>query len=199
MSDDRNLEAKLLRQAANGNDRAFCTIFERHHREMFRCCYRLTNSHSAADDITQECFLQLVMHPERFDPRRGSLRQYMYGIVRNLSRQLWQTAGREVLWEDVVSDETETCISFDSMEFQELSRAVQAAVAKLPPLQREALVLVSFEELSLRESAEIVGTDLGTLKSRLFRARGALRRMLRPYAKHAVSPAKKEIANESFD
>jgi len=199
MTDDRDRDVNLLRNASNGNEWAFCTLFEEYHRAMFRCSYRLTNSSSAADDITQECFLQLVMHPERFDPKRGSLRQYMYGMVRNLSRQFWRVAGREVLWDDVLNDTEETSISFDSLEQEELSRAVQCAVAQLPPLQREALVLVAFEELSLQQAADILGTDLGTLKSRLFRARGALRRILRPYGEHAVSPGQKEVPHESFE
>ena len=65
----------------------------------------------------------------------------------------------------------------------ELSYEVGKAVARLPPLQREAIVLFEYEELSLQEIASIVGADTGTVKSRLFRARAALRRSLAPYLK----------------
>jgi RNA polymerase sigma-70 factor (ECF subfamily) len=63
----------------------------------------------------------------------------------------------------------------------EVSEAVQAALDLLPPLQREAIVLFEFEELSLEETAAVVGADIGTVKSRLHRARERLRRSLAGY------------------
>jgi RNA polymerase sigma-70 factor (ECF subfamily) len=65
----------------------------------------------------------------------------------------------------------------------ELSSMVEQAVGKLPPLQREALVLFEYEGLTLEEIAEITGADVGTIKSRLHRARERLKRMLAPNRK----------------
>ncbi len=64
---------------------------------------------------------------------------------------------------------------------EELVAKVRDAVAELPPLQREALVLFEYEGLALREIAEVVGTEVGAVKSRLHRARGRLRNSLSPY------------------
>ena len=65
----------------------------------------------------------------------------------------------------------------------ELSVIVQKAIAELPPLQREAVILFEFEDLSLAEIAEVVNADVGTVKSRLHRAREKLRVLLEPYMK----------------
>jgi RNA polymerase sigma-70 factor (ECF subfamily) len=66
---------------------------------------------------------------------------------------------------------------------EELATHVREAIFSLPALQREALILFEYEELSLREVAEIAGTDVGAVKARLYRAREALRRILKPYLK----------------
>ena len=170
-------ETRLLERAANGDEAAFRRLFEAHHAALFRLAWRLTGAVDAAEDITQECFLRLVRQP-RFDDALGSLRHYLFGMVRNLARQRWQQSGREIAWDDD-ADEAAPCA--DAVLSAEVSDAVQAAIAALPPLQREAIVLFEFEELSLEETASVAGSDVGTVKSRLCRARERLRRSLAPY------------------
>src|SRR5262245_36574501 len=171
-------EQLLVTRAATGDERAFRILFDQHHAVLFRFAHRLTGSTDAAEDITQDCFLRLIERA-RFDPARGSLRQYLYGTVRNLARQRWQAADREVPWED--ESEDDALAIPDAMITAEVSEAVQAALDLLPPLQREAIVLFEFEELSLEEIAAVAGTDIGTVKSRLHRARERLRRLLADY------------------
>src|SRR5260370_41550210 len=101
---ERDPEHGLLARAAGGETEAFRELFEAHHREMFRFAYRLTGVVDAAEDITQESFLRLIRRPA-FDHTRGSLRQYLYGIVRNLVRQHQQANVREVNWDDDVDDD----------------------------------------------------------------------------------------------
>jgi RNA polymerase sigma-70 factor (ECF subfamily) len=185
-------EQGLLARAANGDADAFRKLFEAHHKAMFRFAYRLTSALDAAEDITQECFLRLMRRPA-FDHSRGSLRQYLYGIVRNLVRQHQQTNGREVHWDDDADDDQGRTITapLDSMASAELTAVVQAAISALPPLQREAIVLCELEDLSLVEAAAVVGSDVGTVKSRLHRAREGLRRRLAPYRSHVSMPLPK--------
>jgi RNA polymerase sigma factor (sigma-70 family) len=174
-------EHGLLARAAGGETEAFRKLFEAHHREMFRFAYRLTGAVDVAEDITQECFLRLIRRPA-FDHNRGSLRQYLYGIVRNLVRQHQKASGREVHWD---ADDDEQMPAFtnplDPIASAEVTAVVQAAISALPPLQREAIVLCEFEDLSLDEAATVVGADVGTVKSRLHRAREGLRRTLAPH------------------
>ena len=79
---------------------------------------------------------------------------------------------------------------------EELSSEVQRAVESLPPLQREALVLFEFEELSLAEIAEVVGADVGAVKARLHRARQRLKRVLAPYLDSSRKPV---VVEEAFN
>jgi RNA polymerase sigma-70 factor (ECF subfamily) len=174
-------ETRLLTRAAEGETDAFRVLFEAHRDAVFRLAYRLTGALDVAEDVAQECFLGLIRHPGRFDARRGSLRQYLFGTVRNLVRQRCQASGREVPLDD--DPDAGPCLTTDAggVESGELSEAVQAAIGTLPVLQREALVLFEFEELSLDEIAAMAGCDAGTVKSRLHRARARLRRTLAPW------------------
>lgn len=172
-------EAALVARAANGETEAFRLLFEQHHAAMFRFAYRLTGAVDAAEDITHESFV-LLMERRSFDHRRGPLRHFLYGIVRNLVRHRNQRNSREIPWDS----DGDHCHPFvcpavvDSAA--DLSAAVQAALSVLPPLQREAVVLCDFEELSLADAAVTVACDVGTMKSRLHRGRENLRRILAP-------------------
>ncbi|HLK63099.1 MAG TPA: RNA polymerase sigma factor [Bryobacteraceae bacterium] len=179
MSGDQ--ETRLLRRAAEGETEAFRVLFEAHRDAIFRLAYRLTGALDVAEDLAQECFLGAVRHPGRFDFRRGTLRQYLCGTVRNLVRQRWQASGREVpLDDDPEADPEQLSIVLPGSEGGTVAKAVQDAIAGLPELQREAVVLFEFEEMSLETIAAMSGCDTGTVKSRLHRARARLRRILAP-------------------
>jgi len=189
---DAQLEAGLVARAAKGETESFQTLFEEHHGAMFRFAYCLINDVDAAEDIAQECFVQLMRRPA-FDPERGSLRQYLYGITRNLIRQHQRLNHREVQWDDEMDDAPMAAVATDAdrTTSRELAAVVQAALSSLPPGQREAIVLAEFEELPLDEAAAVVGVDLGAFKSRLHRARESLRSRLAPYRTHVRMPLPK--------
>jgi RNA polymerase sigma factor (sigma-70 family) len=193
-------ETGLLTRAANGETEAFRELFETHHAAMFRLAYRLTSAVDAAEDIMQECFLRLMRNPG-FDHERGSLRQYLYGMVWNLVRQRWQANGREIAFDEAAENKPSPASASvpDAIASAEVSEVVQAALASLPVLQREAIVLFEFEELSLEETAAVVGSDVGTVKSRLHRARERLRRSLAPYRNQHRAPAEKGVNHESAE
>ena len=122
---------------------------------------------------------------DAFDPSRAALRTYLYAAVRNLSAKHLRRHGGEFPFEEM-DDEPEAEEREGPLRRlldAELSEEVRRAVAALPPLQREVVVLVEYEELSLAETAEVVGADVGTVKSRLHRARRRLRRALAFYFK----------------
>jgi len=151
--------------------------FDQHHESVFRFAYRLTRSAEAAEDITQDCFLALVRAPDRFDESRGTLRTYLFSIARNLAFKDYRDAHfEEPLEEEPPAPEE------DELLRGELAGAVQIAVAALPPLQQEALILFEYEGLSLEEIARVAGTETGTIKSRLYRARERLKLVLAPFA-----------------
>lgn len=152
--------------------------FDQHHQAVYSFAYRLTRRPEIAEDITQECFLALVRAPQRFDPSRGSMKVYLFSIARNLAlKQYRDEHPGEPL------DGADEFVGTDPRGRLELSSAVAAAVAGLPRLQQEALILFEYEGVTLEEIARIVGADTGTIKSRLHRARTRLRRILAEYRK----------------
>ena len=123
------------------------------------------------------------MRPEGFNPERASLRTYLYGAVRNLALKHFRDTGRE-LGMDALSVEPPVPDRESPLRRvlgDELAVKVREAVMRLPPLQREVLVLFEYEGLPLSEIAAVVGTDVGAVKSRLHRARERLRNSLAPY------------------
>ena len=158
---------------------AFTRIFDQHHPPLFRFAYRLTGSMADAEDIVQECFLGLLRADCGFDERRASLRTYLFGAVRNQAskrfRRREDATAEPGLPPDLRSPESEALRA-------ELESSVTRAVLGLPETQREILILAHYEQLPLAEIAQVVGLDVGAVKSRLQRARGALREMLAEYA-----------------
>jgi RNA polymerase sigma-70 factor, ECF subfamily len=174
---------ELLLRAGGGDQAAFLLLYERHRNSIFRFAYRLLDSVELAEDITHDCFLSLIRKPGNFDPQRGTLKTYLYAAARNLAMKYFRSQGRETklddLSEPVFIPRREEPLR--RLLDQELVEKVRAAIADLPPLQRESLVLFEYEGLPLSEIAEVVGTDVGAVKSRLHRARGRLRNALEPY------------------
>jgi RNA polymerase sigma-70 factor (ECF subfamily) len=175
-------ESELVRQARRGDESAFLEIYEGHREPIFRFAWRLTASRAAAEDIVQECFLALLKGTA-FRERDGALRPYLFGIARHLAIRRVQAAEREAV-------EIEAADGHDPLRElldAETGEVVGRAIAALPVLQKEALILFEYEELSLEEIAAIAGVDTGAVKSRLSRAREALRRRLAPYAERSCS------------
>jgi RNA polymerase sigma-70 factor (ECF subfamily) len=151
--------------------------FDEYHRAVYSFLYRLTRREGIAEDIAQECFLALVRAPQRFDQARGTMKTYLFSIARNLALKHYRDYRREAPLEGEAEQAAEPRATL------ELRSAVAEAVAALPQLQQEALILFAYEGATLEEIAGIVGADVGTVKSRLHRAREALRRTLAPYRK----------------
>jgi RNA polymerase sigma-70 factor (ECF subfamily) len=180
---DQATDERLLEQAANGNTAAFQILYERYRDPIFRFAYRLLGSVEAAEDVAHDCFLSLIKEPARFDSTRASLRTYLYAAARNLAAKRYHSFGRETAI-DELADEPRTADGLEPIRRvldNELAGEVERAIADLPPLQREALVLFEYEELSLAEIAAVVGADSGAVKGRLFRAREKLRIRLDRY------------------
>jgi len=180
---DHATDERLLEEAANGNTAAFQILYERYRDPIFRFAYRLLGSVEAAEDVAHDCFLGLIKEPGRFDSTRASLRTYLYAAARNQAAKRYQSFGRETAI-DELADEPRIADRQGPMALaldNEMAREVEQAIANLPLLQREALVLFEFEDLSLAEIAAVVGADSGTVKSRLFRAREKLRARLDRY------------------
>ena len=155
-------------------DAEFQDAFEQHKDVVYRFAWRMSGP-AAAEDITQDVFVSLLRQPDRFDSARGTLRAFLLGIARNLALKRWRSEHRfEPLDDEAMAAEV---IDFDRLDVGEM---VGQAVRTLGPLQREVVILAEYEGLTLAEIARTVDADVGTVKSRLHRARENLRRMLAP-------------------
>jgi RNA polymerase sigma-70 factor, ECF subfamily len=165
-------------------------VFEDNAGPLFRFAYRLTGSAADAEDIVQECFLALLKPNPSYDPRQTPLRTYLFGAVRN--QALKRLRERERTREKTNhADAVDGPFKGHSPEAEaarsELGNAVAKAVRQLPETQREALILAHYEQMSLAEIAEVLDIEVAAVKSRLQRARAALKEMLAVYAPPAGS------------
>jgi RNA polymerase sigma-70 factor, ECF subfamily len=179
---DNTADADLLSRASQGDEVAFVLLYERHRTPVFRFAYRLLGSVQQAEDITHDCFLALIRRPNGYQADRASLRTYLCAAARNLAFKQFRRQGLETVMEDPPEPPPGPNTPDPERQLLESERAeeVRRAVAALPPLQREAVILFEYMEMPLADIAATVGTDVGTVKSRLHRARGRLRRTLSP-------------------
>lgn len=162
---------------ARGDREAFAALYRRRQGAIYRFALRMCGSQAAAEDITQDVFLTLIRQPRGYDPARGSVAAFLYGIARKL---VLRRSGREQPLE-----EDADAVAFGEHPDMELVRAeavesVRAAVLALPLHYREAVVLCELEEMDYAEAAAALGCAVGTVRSRLHRARQMLAQRLRP-------------------
>lgn len=151
-------------------------LFDEHHLPLYRFAYRMTGSVADAEDIVQECFLELLRPGCSYDARRTPIRTYLFGVVRN---QSLKRAGKGALpLTEGATSRTPECEVLRT----ELEQTVARAVAELPEGQKEALILSHYEQMSLAEIAEVMEIEVTAVKSRLQRARAHLKETLAAYA-----------------
>jgi RNA polymerase sigma-70 factor (ECF subfamily) len=149
--------------------------FEAHRGFLWGLSYRITGSTADADDVVQETFL-VLLRGERFDPRRGTLSGYLFGIARHHILKRISAAQRESAIDDeaieaIAGDEG---AALDGMSREEAVHAVRAAVQSLPLVYREIVTLCELEELDYATAASVLQCPIGTVRSRLHRAKALL-------------------------
>jgi len=180
---NQETDERLLEDATQGKTAAFQILYERYRDPIFRFAYRMLGSVEGAEDVVHDCFLGLIKEPGRFDSTKASLRTYLYAAARNQAAKRYLNSNREAGIEELPR-EPQMAAHLEPIRQvldNELAGEVQRAIESLPPLQREALVLFEYEDLSLAEIGAIVGADSNAVKARLFRARDKLRARLERY------------------
>jgi RNA polymerase sigma-70 factor (ECF subfamily) len=137
--------------------------------------WSISRNGSDADDLVQDTLIKAWRHRERFEPGTN-LRAWLFTILRNTYYTTIVRRRREVRDED--DHHAKSLASAPSQEWRMAIRALQSALNQLPEEHREALVLVGAAGLSYEEAAEICGCALGTIKSRVNRARGRLMKIM---------------------
>ena len=179
-------ETELARRAAEGDAAAFSDLYRLNRDRVYAFAYRMIRVQAISEEITQEAFLVLIQHPERYDAARGSILTFLCAIARNQilyylrqNRREFETEG-----EQMPTGENQPAGNKDPLRellAEELDAEIRAAINALPLLQREVIVLREFEGLSYKEIAMVVGAETNVVKVRLHRARQSLTRRLAPY------------------
>ncbi len=170
-TDIRFNEFALLRRSQEGEESAFEALYERFQPPVYRYALRMSGSPEVADDVVQEVFLALIRGARGFDPAVGALSSYLYGIARNLLfRHMGAAPAGELEEDSLVSDSD----PLEGLTQAEQADRVRQALYSLPAHYREAVVLCEMEELSYSEVAEMLGVAVGTVRSRLHRAKALL-------------------------
>jgi RNA polymerase sigma-70 factor (ECF subfamily) len=173
-------ELTLLAKMRQGDEEAFVALYRRHKDAVYRFAMLLSGSAMHAADITQETFLQLLTAPGSYDPARGSLAAWLCGVARNLARR---AAGEredptdpEALHDDEAPHESQVdnVTPLERILANETAEQVRRALASIPPHYRDVLVLCELSDMSYAEAAQVCGIDIGTVRSRLSRARAQL-------------------------
>ena len=173
-------DADLVERMATGNREAFASLFRRYHGLVYHFSMQMSGSRDVAEDVTQEVFIALAENHARYRPERGSLKAYLYGIARHLvaQREKRTWSRREVDIDALQGDDAYmVATSFDPID--ELSRAettltLRRAILRLPRHYREVIVLCELNSLPYDEAAQVIGCRVGTIRSRLNRARTLL-------------------------
>jgi RNA polymerase sigma factor (sigma-70 family) len=168
----------LIERSVRGRPDAFVEVVRRHEVAVHAFLARRAGQ-QAADDLLGEVWVRAFGGRAGFDPGHDDARPWLYGIARNVLRAHWRTARAadqvpdrlaEDPWDDVID-------RLDSAAAAR-ARALAGALRALPAEEREVLLLVAWEQLTPAQAAAVLGIPQGTARSRLYRARAALRTVL---------------------
>jgi len=171
--DAASTDSELVARLRMGDEASWRELYRRHQGRLYRYALRMTGSTATAEEITQETFVAFLEQSERYDAAQAPLAAWLLGIARNRVRKAYSASAP---WEPL-DDSPLPDLGHDplaALTHAERLAAVRTAVDTLPPAFREVVVLVEFEEMSYEDAAAALGVPVGTVRSRLHRARGLL-------------------------
>jgi len=171
----RPTDEDLYRRLRGGDKPALAELYERHEAALYRYALCMSGSRSLAEETVQEVFFRLIAGAGRFDEKRGSLEAWLYGVARNLARRMVRRAGAEPAAEAVSGDDL-----LGELLEDERTVSLYRALDELPPRYREVVLLCDLEERSYEAAARLLECPVGTVRSRLHRARLLLSARLAP-------------------
>jgi RNA polymerase sigma-70 factor (ECF subfamily) len=189
-------EFALLARMRQGDESAFVAIYRRHCDAVYRLALFYCGSTAQAADVTQETFIHFMTRTDQFDPLRGTVGSWLCGVARNLARKAAgyreDATDPETLASDTAphEDHIDHDTPLERLLRNEVIEKVRACLNALAPHYRDVLILCELSELTYAEAAQVCGIDIGTVRSRLSRARAQLAQRLAPYAQQQRGVAK---------
>ncbi|HEY7388344.1 MAG TPA: sigma-70 family RNA polymerase sigma factor [Bryobacteraceae bacterium] len=178
-------ESNIVSRCLSGDETAWEQFVRLHTRQVYALCYRFTGSGAEAQDLTQEVFLRVFRTLKSFRSTEGSLGTWLARLTRNLLidhyRRTRQDRATESIEErlPVIEEHGAVMRPDQVLAGREASEVLQAALQKLSPDLREAVILRDLQEMEYREIAQVLSIPEGTVKSRINRGRAELGRLLR--------------------
>ena len=178
-------DAELVQRWQGGDEAAFAELIERHQQRVFRLLMRMMGTREEAEDVSQEAFLSLHRHGKRFRAE-SRFSTFVYRVAANAALNRRRTLGRsrtriQRLGERQAAGDDLPYAPRDPEDAtagRELSAHVRSALDRLSPALRMPVILYDIEGLPYAEIASVMGVAEGTVKSRIHRARQALRKEL---------------------
>lgn len=177
-------DGALLRLAQTGDEEAFVVLYRRHQGAVFRFAMHMSGRRETAEEVTQETFLTLIAERQLYDEARGALQGYLIGIARNHVRRV--TARERSFQREALSASAGQPDLLGELTQEQEIASLRAAILRLPPTYREVLVLCDLEDVPYADAAQQLGCAIGTIRSRLHRARAILAARLRKRESCAV-------------
>jgi RNA polymerase sigma-70 factor (ECF subfamily) len=179
--EDNPSDGELFQSMLAGDEEALAALYRRRQGGIYRFAAQMCGSQALAEDVTQEVFMVLIRDGQTFDPTRGSLNAFLVGVARNLLLRRLQRERFYVPMNENSDDVATTHKSFltaggplEDLSRRETVNSVRMAVLALPERYREVVVLCDLQEMSYVEAAEVLSCAVGTVRSRLHRARALL-------------------------
>jgi RNA polymerase sigma-70 factor (ECF subfamily) len=174
-------DAELLELMKAGNEEGLSALYRRRSRAVHRFALQMCGSQAVADDVTQEVFMALIREGNNYDPDKGTLHAFLLGVARNhVLRRLRRERFYVSIEENAPEHKADGEGPLDDFSRGETIESVRSAILTLPERYREVVVLCDLQELSYQEAAAALGCAVGTVRSRLHRARALLIGKLQP-------------------
>lgn len=191
----------LVRRMLAGDEESFALLYHRKHPAIYRFALHMCGNTAVAEDVTQEVFMTLIRDGARFDPTLGTLGGFLFGVARNHLRRRWDQERGSVPLPETAEELDSIMLNHvggqngarngngngvaafpdhsDEMVSRENIGRVRQAIATLPENYREVVVLCEMDEMSYEDAAAVLECPIGTVRSRLHRAKSMLTEKLR--------------------
>jgi len=186
MNERKSGDEELLRVMQDGDEEAFVTLYRRWQAPIFRFALQMSGSRAAAEDVTQEVFMALIRDSRGYCAARGSFGAWLYGIARHVTLRAIHREKTLVASLDATAGEAQVenrhapgGNPHDEAVRRQRTEHLWSAVLALPVHYREVLVLCELHEMNYADAAASLGCSIGTVRSRLHRARSMLAERLR--------------------
>jgi RNA polymerase sigma-70 factor (ECF subfamily) len=173
----------------DGDEEAFISLYRRRQPDIYRYVFGMSNNRITTEDVTQDVFINLIHHADRFDPARGSVRSFLYGIARNCLLQHFDRERPYVPYDVEAAENGSSALQnvlrpdmnnpLAELTTAELLDDLRQAVLTLPLKYREAVVLCDLQEMDYLDAAAVMRCPVGTVRSRLHRGRELLLQKLK--------------------